>query len=245
MSRTRPVGHDDLPRTTEVHAPTAAFMRHGQRTATWLVKRWAYPLEQFGVENVPRSGPVVMVGNHISFIDGPLMAIASPRPVHVLTKIEMFEHPAMRAFLRFSGQIPVRRHESDVAAIRTSLRVLRDGGIVGVFPEGTRGAGDIAVVEPGAAYLAIASGASVCPVIFLGTRLTGVSLHGFPPRGQRVTMTFGEPLRVEGHGWPRRRAEVAEVTAQIRNAMLATVRSAVVATGIDLPGPAPDGEVDR
>jgi 1-acyl-sn-glycerol-3-phosphate acyltransferase len=172
------------------------------------------------------------------------MAIVSPRPVHALTKIEMFTGP-LGQFLVAAGQIPVRRNEPDIAAVRTSLRVLRDGGAVGVFPEGTRGPGELKRVEPGAAYLALASGATVCPLIFLGTRLPGASLGSIPPRGSRLVMTYGEPLRFEGHGWPRRRSELRETTHRIREAMLDTLELARATTGMDLPGPAPDGEIEE
>jgi 1-acyl-sn-glycerol-3-phosphate acyltransferase len=164
--------------------------------------------------------------------------------VHNLTKIEMFTGPVGR-FLTATGQIPVRRYEADITAVRTCLRVLRDGGAVGVFPEGTRGAGELKRFEPGAAYLAIATGATVVPVIYLGSRLAGASLGTIPPRGARVVMTYGEPLTFDSHPWPRRRAELREATDRIRDALLDTLVEAKAATGMELPGPAPEGEIEE
>ncbi|WP_310963365.1 lysophospholipid acyltransferase family protein [Nocardioides terrisoli] len=233
----------DLPRTDGVQHPATSLLYRGRPTAARLVRRH-FRVEERGRERVPMDGPVIMVANHVGFIDGPLMAILAPRPVHSLTKVEMFSGP-MGRFLRASGQIPVRRHEPDIRAVRVSLKVLRAGGVVGVFPEGSRGGGECKRAEPGAAYLAIASGAPVVPVIYLGTRLPGSRLSSIPPRGSRVAMTYGEPLIFPAHGWPRRRGEVREITEQIRNALLDTRRCAEDATGMSLPGPAPDGEVEE
>ena len=82
-------------------------------------------------ERFPADGPVVVAGNHVGLIDGPLMAIFAPRPVHALTKQEMFQGRAGR-FLRVSGQIRLDRDNTDPDAVRTALRVLRLGGAVGV-----------------------------------------------------------------------------------------------------------------
>jgi 1-acyl-sn-glycerol-3-phosphate acyltransferase len=235
--------HLDLPRTDDVPHPATGLLTRGRGYLAAAIRRY-YRLEQHHPERVPARGPVVLVGNHVGWIDGPLMSIVGPRPVHTLTKIEMFTGPLGR-FLTATGQVPVRRYEADIAAVRTCLRVLRDGGAVGVFPEGTRGAGELKRVEPGAAYLAIATGATVCPVIFLGTRLPGASLGTIPPRGSRVVMTYGEPLHFDGHPWPRRRAELREATDRIREALLDTLAQARAATGMELPGPAPEGEMEE
>jgi 1-acyl-sn-glycerol-3-phosphate acyltransferase len=243
MSPETELGHLDLPRTDDVAHPATRLLHRGRVRAARLIERY-YRLEQHHADRVPDRGPVVMVANHIGWVDGPLMAIVSPRPVHNLTKVEMFTGPLGR-LLHASGQIPVRRREPDIAAIRTSLRVLRDGGAVGVFPEGTRGAGEVKVVEPGAAYLAIATGATVCPVIFLGTRMAGASLGTIPPRGARLTMTYGDPLPFTGHGWPRRRGELLEATGLIQEALLDTLALARALTGMELPGPAPEGEIEE
>ncbi len=228
----------DLPRTDTVRPP-ARFLLHSPLrgvAARLTHRRWQ--IEVRGAENVPTRGPVVVAANHVGFLDGPLMAVLGPRPVHALTKREMFTG-VMGRFLRASGQIPVWRREPDPAAVRTALRVLRDGGVVGVFPEGSRGAGAVTRAEGGAAYLAIATGAVVVPLSMLGTREVGGSLNSVPAPGTRMVMTYGAPLAFPQHGWPRRREEVQEATKQIRKALLATMREAEAATGLALPGPVP------
>lgn len=230
----------DLPRTGDVVLPPTGMLQHGRPFAARIL-RARFRLEVAGAEHVPTTGPVILAGNHLGVLDGPILAIASPRPAHVLTKSQMFVGRTGR-FLTAVGQIPVVRNEVDVAAVRTALAVLRDGRALGVFPEARRGAGDLERFESGAGYLALATGAPVVPAILLGTRLPGGSVNSVPPRGGRIALTFGEPLRFDARPWPRHRDEVRETTARIRNAMLDTLRSAVERTGIDLPGPIPERE---
>lgn len=231
------IGHRDLPRTLGIPHPRRAML-HGLRPAFRAAMGAWWHLDMAGGENFPTHGPVVVVANHIGFIDGPLMAIVSPRPVHALTKQEMFTGP-MSGFLKGAGQIPLQRFNADPNAVRLALKVLRDRGVVGVFPEGTRGGGELEHLRGGAAYLALATGATVQPVIFLGTRLPGGSHSSLPPRGSRLTMTFGRPLEFDGHTWPRRKDEVAAATDRIGAALRETLAQAELRTGMSLPGPIP------
>jgi 1-acyl-sn-glycerol-3-phosphate acyltransferase len=235
--------HEELPRSTDVPHPRQAFLRRNRWwAARVLSRRWDLTVR--GAEHVPAEGPVVIVANHIGFLDGPLMAIVSPRPVHVLTKREMYDG-RLGGFLMASGQIPVHRAGPDPAAVKSALRVLRDGGVVGVFPEGTRGAGDVAGVKPGAAYLAMAAGASVVPLIFLGTRLAGGSNNSLPPSRSPLVMTFGPPMAVDHSPWPRRQPDTHALSTRIREALLTTLAEARRATGMNLPGefPGTDEEI--
>jgi 1-acyl-sn-glycerol-3-phosphate acyltransferase len=193
-------------------------------------------MEFRGVERVPSTGALVMAANHVGWIDGPLLAICSPRPVHALTKQEMFA-TGMGWFLLASGQIPLDRFHVDMRAIRIAVQALREGLAVGVFPEGTRGAGDMTSPRAGAAYLALVTGAPVVPVSFLGTRVPGGTDGSIPPRGSRLVMTFGEPVWLGSQPWPRTQREVAHGAAAVTAAILETMRTAEVATGLTLPGP--------
>lgn len=240
MSGPHAQDHEALPRSSDIAHPRRAML-HGLRPAFKAGVRSWWNLDTAGEEHFPAHGPVVLVANHIGWVDGPLMAIVSPRPVHALTKVEMFKGP-MGSFLTAAGQIPLQRFNADPSAIRLALRVLRDGGVVGVFPEGTRGGGELTHLRGGAAYLALATGAAVQPVIFLGTRLPGGSNGSVPPRGSRLTMTFGRPLEFDGHTWPRRKVEVAAATDRIGAALRETLAEAERRTGMRLPGPIPKKE---
>jgi 1-acyl-sn-glycerol-3-phosphate acyltransferase len=229
--------HEELPRSVGVPHPRRAVLHRNRWWAERVLRR-RWDLTVRGAENVPSDGPLVIVANHIGFLDGPLMAIVSPRPVHVLTKREMYDG-RLGGFLMASGQIPVHRSGPDPAAVKSALRVLRDGGVVGVFPEGTRGAGDVARVKPGAAYLAMSAGASVVPLVFLGTRLPGGSNNSLPPPRSPFVMTFGTPIPVDRFAWPRRQPDTHALSTRIREALLTTLAEAQQATGMTLPGPIP------
>jgi len=225
----------DLPSTRGVPGPRTTVLRAGRPVARALLRAY-YRLEVHGAERVPRTGPVVMAANHVGWLDGPLLAVASPRPVFALTKLEMFEG-ALGKVLVAAGQIPLDRSNVDVMAIRRAVRVLRDGHTVGVFPEGTRGAGDMASPRAGAAYLAIVTGAPVVPVSFLGTRIPGGWDGSVPPRNSRIAMTFGDPIRLESRPWPRTQQQVADAAADVTAGILETMRLAEATTGLTLPGP--------
>lgn len=225
----------ELPSTAGVRAPRTRLLRAGRPAAQALLRSW-YELELHNTEKVPATGPVVMAANHVGWIDGPLLAVSSPRPVHALTKQEMFSH-GMGGLLLASGQIPLDRFRVDLQAIRIAVQALRHGHAVGVFPEGTRGAGDMTSPRAGAAYLALVTGAPVVPVSFLGTRMPGGSDGSIPQRGSRVAMTFGDPVRLESQPWPRTQHQVDEAARVVTAAILKTIREAEQRTGMTLPGP--------
>ncbi|WP_457110808.1 lysophospholipid acyltransferase family protein [Marmoricola sp. URHA0025 HA25] len=232
--------HVELPRSADVPHPRQALLRRNRFWAARVLhRRWDLTVR--GAEQMPSDGPVVVVGNHVGVIDGPLMAIVSPRPVHVLTKREMYDGK-LGGFLMASGQIPVHREGPDPAAVKSALRVLRDGGVVGVFPEGTRGAGEVDRVKPGAAYLAMAAGATVVPVVFLGTRLPGGSNNSLPPPRSPIVMSFGPALEVAHCPWPRHQPDTHALSQQIRTVLLDTLAEAQRATGMTLPGPIPGND---
>lgn len=117
---------------------------------------------------MPSRGPVILVANHVGFIDGPLGFITSPRPVHFLVKRAYFVGP-VGWLLRGVGQIPITQRSADREALTSAREVLRAGGVVGVFPEGTRGSGEVASAQQGAAFLALGTKAVVVPVALSGT----------------------------------------------------------------------------
>ncbi|MEU1791107.1 lysophospholipid acyltransferase family protein [Streptomyces sparsogenes] len=121
-----------------------------------------------GAWRIPASGPVILAGNHSHNLDGPMLIGTSPRPVHFLVKKEAFVGP-LDPFLRGIGQLKVDRASADRAAITDALGVLERGGVLGIFPEGTRGEGDFASLRAGLAYFAVRSGAPIVPVAVLGT----------------------------------------------------------------------------
>lgn len=234
--------HRERPRTDGVRHPTCWLLRGGRPLSRWLIRR-RYDVRVHHAERFPERGPVVVAANHVGYIDGPLLAIFAPRPVHALTKIEMFTG-FLGFFLRLAGQIPLDRFRVDPRGIKVSLRVLRRGGAVGVFPEGARGAGELDRFHRGAAYLAMVTGATVVPVTFIGSRDPGAHTDSLPRKGARIDIVIGEPVPFAPVPWPRVRADVTARSQELREQMLTGLRAALAETGRSLPGPLPAGETE-
>jgi 1-acyl-sn-glycerol-3-phosphate acyltransferase len=193
-----------------------------------------YRLTVVGRDRVPPTGPVLFVGNHVGFLDGPMLPGLAPRPTRVLVKRELFTGLLGR-FLLFIGHIPVTRGSADRGALHTALEELAAGGSVGIFPEGTRGRGDVASVEQGAAWLALQGGATVVPVAFLGTRASGAGTGSVPRPRSRVVVEFGRPVHLAADpALPGRQRRVA-ATEQLREALARHVAQAQERHGLLLP----------
>jgi 1-acyl-sn-glycerol-3-phosphate acyltransferase len=151
-------------------------------------------LRTYGIENIPDEGPLIFAGNHASWLDGPLVVMESPRIVHCLTKVELFGGKVGNFLLRV-GQIPIDRGRPDRTALHASLEELKSGGAIGMFPEGTRGTGELESVHDGVAWLAVRSGAKVLPVACLGTAAALPKGAKFPKRVP-VSVVFGKPFEI-------------------------------------------------
>ncbi|MDZ5662312.1 lysophospholipid acyltransferase family protein [Nocardioides sp. S-58] len=229
----------DLPRSSEQH-PATRLLRALRPPAGWLVRR-RWRVRVHGDDRVPARGGVILAANHVGIIDGPLLAVLAPRPVHALTKLEMFEG-RLGGFLRRTGQVPLDRYHPDPGAVRSCLRVLRDGGVVGIFPEGTRGDGELHRFHHGAAYLALVSGAPVVPVTMIGTRPPGGGSNALPERGGAIDVVFGRPWHTTQQPWPRTREQVGATSVLLWGHMLSELDSALSQTRRSLPGPLPAGQ---
>jgi 1-acyl-sn-glycerol-3-phosphate acyltransferase len=225
-----------LPASAARH-PSRFLLHNLRRPARFVVQR-RIGVTVHGVEHVPSSGPVILASNHVGVADGPLLAIFGPRPVHALTKQEMFDGRLGRFLLR-SGQVPLDRFNSDPAAVKVCLRVLRDGGVVGIFPEGSRGSGEFHRFHRGTAYLALVSGAPIVPLIQFGTREPGDGSSALPKRGGHVDLVYGAPYTFESTPWPRTKQTVEEASRTLREFMIDHLEHAKQLTGRTLPGPIP------
>lgn len=185
--------------------------------ARWLY-RPAYRVRVRGLERVPRTGPVVLVANHSSLIEPQLIFGMLPRRSAFLVKQELFVG-VLGWFLRRIGQVPVRRGAADRQALLTVTRLLRDGGVVGVFPEGIRGSGDVLEAQQGAAWLVRASGAVVLPVAVRGTWRPPGSRRRWRPV---VDVLVGEPFTLDVAAG---RAGLEQATERIRATLAALVHA--------------------
>lgn len=153
------------------------------------IVRTAFRIRVVGRENVPRGGGLLVVANHVSNFDPPILGVALPRPVSYMAKKELFALPVLGPILPRVNAFPVDREAGGTAALRASLRMLKEGRCVGMFPEGGRNVHGDKQEKGGAAFLARASGVPVVPAAIVGTR-------GLRPL-RRVTIVFGEPFHIE------------------------------------------------
>lgn len=225
-----------LPRTDHLALPSRRLLRALVRPAR-AVLRTLWNIEVHGSEHVPAGGPVILACNHIATMDGPLAVVMSPRfPTYALAKSELFVGPVGEV-LQGSGQIPIDRDVVvDRAAIDRCIRVLRAGQALAIFPEGMRDTGEFRWIRPGAAYLAMVTGAPIVPTALLGTRRAGDSPRSTPRPGSRMHVVFGAPLHLPWVDWPRRRVDVAQASERLRIQLAAHVRHAEAMTGMPLPG---------
>lgn len=229
--------HEAPPSTVAVRREPERLQRRLRPAGrAWFARR--YDVRVHHAERVPPSGAQVVAVNHLGWLDGPLLVAFHPRPVHALTKQEMFTGRLGR-FLRAVGQIPLDRAEVDPAAIRSCLRVLRDDGVVGIFPEGTRGGGDLTRIRSGAGYLAAVTGARIVPLVVLGTRVPGGASESRPPAGSRLDLVYGEPFGVRRSDFPRRQHDVRELRNEVHLRLRSHLEEALALTGQRLPGPLP------
>jgi 1-acyl-sn-glycerol-3-phosphate acyltransferase len=155
-------------------------------TFCWIVFKVVWRFKATGAENLPRTGPVIVASNHLSYLDPVVVGIGLPRMVTYLAKKELFEIPVLSFFVRGCGAYPLDREAGGVAAVRAALRVLKEGRCVGIFPEGTRNLAGRAPEKGGAAFLAALSGAPVVPAAVSGTKDA--------KRLARIRVAYGKPM---------------------------------------------------
>ncbi|MEI5100787.1 lysophospholipid acyltransferase family protein [Streptomyces sp. PmtG] len=190
--------------------------------------RWLFRPRIEGLDRVPRHGAAIVAGNHQSFCDQFLLGVTLRRRISFLAKVEYFTGAGLRgrvaaAFFRGIGAIPVDRSGGGAgrAAVESGLGVLAGGGLLGIFPEGTRSHdGRLYKGKVGVAEMALRSGAPVIPCAVIGT-------FEAQPAGRRVpslvpiTLRFGEPLDFSRYrGMRDERAALRAITDEIMYAIL-------------------------
>lgn len=202
------------------------------RGALWLVTRW----EVRGREHVPLEGGLIVVSNHLNNADPPIVgAGVARRRIRWMAKVELFRYP-FGVIPRLWGAFPVRRFEADLGAMLNAERILRQGGVLGMFPEGTRSrTGYLGRPHPGTALIALRTGAPVLPCAVTGTERLRNPLVLL--RRPRFSVTIGEPIRVAAVRRPSEE-EVSALTERIFEAVRALLPPEYVApyTGSDSGG---------
>jgi 1-acyl-sn-glycerol-3-phosphate acyltransferase len=214
---------ENRPRRKEDPARQSIPLAGARRFAAMLC-RLIFKIEIRGLEHLPMSGPVLIAGNHTGWLDGPLVQILLPRPCSFIVKSELYNGP-WRVVLDFARQIPIRRGAPDRTALRRAHEVLAGGGVLGVFPEGTRGVGELETVQHGIGYIALRAqhhGAQ-CPIVPVVCTGTAEAL----PKGAKmlkfrtpIAIVFGPTFTLDVEGNPRARSTVAAAAEQIRVRLL-------------------------
>ena len=184
------------------------------RFVLWVVGRWKVT----GRDRVP-DGALIIVSNHLSNADPPILGAGiARRRIRFMAKIELFKYP-FGVIPRLYDAFPVRRFEADLAALLNAERILKRGGVLGMFPEGTRSrTGMTGKPHPGTALIALRSGATVLPCAIVGTEQLSKPANFL--RKPRISFTIGEPIRVTQTRRPTE-AQISALTDQIFQAILA------------------------
>ncbi len=146
-----------------------------------------YRIEVKGTEHFPIDGGVLLCANHIDNLEPPVVGISAPRPVSFMAKEELFNVPVLGSLLPGLRAFPVKRGMSDREALRKGLQVLKEGDVLGLFPEGTRSkTGEIGKGLAGAGFFALRSEAYVVPCAIIGP---------YKPF-RKLKVVFGPPIEM-------------------------------------------------
>lgn len=191
----------------EFHYPRRRLVRGVLRRLASAAFSVLTDWQVLGQENLPEGGPLLVVGNHFSFIDPVAMIHATPWPLEFVGGFEMPNAPpVVRWIPKVWGRYPVFRGTGSRYALRGAQAVINQGGVLGIFPEAGNWAAVLRPPRPGAAFLATQTGARLLPIGFDG--LTSVFPHLRRGRRARITMRIGRPFGpfgATGRGRQRRR----------------------------------------
>jgi 1-acyl-sn-glycerol-3-phosphate acyltransferase len=188
------------------------FLYDAAKYTFWAFFGTIWRMRVYGGENVPKDGPVIVACNHVSYFDPPVLGTASPRRIQYMAKEELFRIPVLGPAIHAVGAYPVDRKGSATSAIKRSVEVLREGGAIGIFPEGGRNITGTAEARGGVALLASLGKAPVVPARLVGTssakRLTQFRVY------------FGRPLSL-----PQDRKASREEMANFTDEVMRAIRS--------------------
>jgi 1-acyl-sn-glycerol-3-phosphate acyltransferase len=174
------------------------------RSAVYGALKPIYRFEVIGRENFPADGGVLLCSNHIDNLDPPVVGITAPRPVHFMAKEELFNLPLLGKIVRNLNAFPVKRGMSDREALRKGIALLKEGNVLGLFPEGTRSkTGELGKGLAGAGFFALRAPAHVVPCAIIGP---------YKPF-KRLKVVYGKPMDMEEAR--KNRVSADEVTEMI------------------------------
>lgn len=174
------------------------------KNLVWTTLKPIYRFDIKGLEHFPKTGGVLVCSNHIDALDPPVVGITAPRPVHFMAKEELFNMPILKPLLPKLNAFPVKRGLSDREALRRALALLKNGDVMGLFPEGTRSMdGKLGKGFSGAGFFALKGDADVVPCAIIGP---------YKPF-KRLKVVYGKPIIMQPYR--DRKATADEVTLVI------------------------------
>jgi 1-acyl-sn-glycerol-3-phosphate acyltransferase len=185
-----------------------------------LLATLLFEMRAYGLENVPRRGGVLLISNHQSYLDPVLLATFLRRQIGFLAKSELFENRYLSWLIRSLNAFPIRRGAGDVGAMKETIRKLRDGYGLYIFPEGHRTeTGELLPIQPGAALVIRRAGVPVVPCIIQG------SYRAWPrsqklPRPRPIAIMYGPPLKTDG----LKADEISQLIERTLHEMVAELR---------------------
>jgi 1-acyl-sn-glycerol-3-phosphate acyltransferase len=199
-------------------------------TITWLSGRLLYSTyfrwRVLHPEHVPRTGPVILAANHASYMDPPLVGCGLPRVLNYLARENLFKYPVAGWFLRQLGSVPVDRDGGGAAGLRAIISRLEAGGVILLFPEGTRTHdGRLQPARSGIGLTVIKSTAPVVPVRVFGT-YEAYGRHMKFPRPRPIAVKYGAPLLFEALRAEAKtctKPRLKEIYQQVANEIMAAI----------------------
>lgn len=154
-----------------------------------------YDFKAYGIRNVPRTGGVLMVSNHESYLDPVLIAARMPRIMAFMAKSELFENRYFGWLVRNLHGFPIRQGKGDVSALRETIARLQEGNILNIFPEGSRTwDGQMQKIQPGSALVIRKARVPVVPCMIVGSYESWPRKSKFPKLGPRLRVIYGPPM---------------------------------------------------
>ncbi len=187
-----------------LHTPTwrkrflprgASFFWHLSYVLLSAYQHLFYRIRVCGIHNIPETGPVILASNHTSGHDIIILGCTSTRQIFFMAKEELFRHPVVAAYFRRAGVFPVRRGANDRKAIATALTHLREGRVLGMFPEGKR-FNALSQGKTGVVRLAMKVNAPIVPVAIIGARKINLRKRLLRWHRDQVIIHYGEPLHI-------------------------------------------------
>ena len=163
-----------------------AFSRVIVTNVIRLYSKIVYRYKVIGRENIPKEGSLLFCGNHISYFDAPLMLISSPRKIRFMAKKELKKSLLFRYLIYAYDAIYVNRDSKDIKPLKEALKELKNGGCIGIFPEGTRNGMEKndGKIKNGASYMSLKTNSKIIPI----------GIKGEVKPFHKVTITYGKPL---------------------------------------------------